>query len=157
MKRIATPFFSLFLFFLLTNLAWALSGQNVAALKKAGVSDQTIQVIIQEKVIETAAFSIEDIVAMKKAGVGEQTIQIIIKDGSFLGEREPIVYGRSTQSVRNISPEEVINLKKNGVSDEVIKSIIEASKSDDQQERERAWRMLENMQLRVHVGPRDWH
>ena len=154
MKRIAVTFFSLFLFFLLTNLAWTLSGQNVVALKKAGVSDQTIQVITQEKVIETAAFSIEDIVAMKKAGVGEQTIQMIIKDGSFLGNREPIVYGRSTQSVRNISPEEVINLKKNGVSDEVIQSIIEASKSDEQEDRERAWRMLENMQLRVHVRER---
>ena len=151
MKKIAVTFFSFFLFFLLTNLAWTLSGQNVVALKKAGVSDQTIQVITQEKVIETAAFSIEDIVAMKKAGVGEQTIQMIIKDGSFLDNREPIVYGRSTQSVRSISPEEVINLKRNGISDEVIQSIIEASKSDDQQDRERAWRMLENMQLRVHV------
>jgi hypothetical protein len=154
MKRIAITFFSLFLCFLLTSLVWALSGQNVVALKKAGVSDQTIQVITQEKVIETAAFSIEDIVAMKKAGVGEETIQMIIKDGSFLNNSEPIVYGRSTQSVRNISPEEVINLKKNGVSDAVIQSVIEASKSDDQQERERAWRMLENMQLRVHVRER---
>jgi alanine-alpha-ketoisovalerate/valine-pyruvate aminotransferase len=154
MKRIAITFFNLFLCFLLTSLAWALSGQNVVALKKAGVSDQTIQVITREKVIETAAFSIEDIVAMKKAGVGEETIQMIIKDGSFLNNSEPIVYGRSTQSVRNISPEEVINLKKNGVSDAVIQSVIEASKSDDQQERERAWRMLENMQLRVHVRER---
>jgi hypothetical protein len=154
MKSIAIGLISVFLCVLLINSAWALSGQHVVELKKAGVSDQTIQVITQEKVIETAAFSIEDIVAMKKAGVGEQTIQIIIKDGSFLGNREPIVYGRSTQSVRNISPEEVINLKKNGVSDEVIQSIIEASKSDDQQDRERAWRMLENMQLRVHTRQR---
>ena len=37
MKKIAVTFFSLFLFFLLTNLAWTLSGQNVVALKKAGV------------------------------------------------------------------------------------------------------------------------
>lgn len=154
MKRIAIIFFSLFLWFLYTSPAWALSGKHVVALKKAGVSDQTIQVITQEKVIETAAFSIEDIVAMKKAGVGEETIQMIIKDGSFLNNSEPIVYGRSTQSVRNISPEEVINLKNNGISDKVIQSVIEASKSDDQQERERAWRMLENMQLRVHTRQR---
>ena len=154
MKRITIPFFSLFLAFLLTHPAWALSSQNVVALKKAGVSDQTIQVITREKVIETAAFSIEDIVAMKKAGVGEETILMIIKDGSFLRNSEPIVYGRSTQSVRNISPDEVINLKRNEVSDEVIQSVIEASKSDDQQDRERAWRMLENMQLRVHTRER---
>ena len=154
MKRIVIGLISLFLCVFLINSAWALSSQQVVELKKAGVSDQTIQVITQEKVIETAAFSIEDIVAMKKAGVGEQTIQMIIRDGSFSRNREPIVYGRSTQSVRNISPEEVINLKKNGVSEEVIQSIIEASKSDDQQDRERAWRMLENMQLRVHVRER---
>lgn len=157
MLRTSIISFCLFLSFLLVSAAWAMSGQDVVVLKKAGVSDQTIQVITQEKVIETDAFSIDDIVAMKKAGVGEKTIQMIIKDGSFLKNREPIVYGRSTQSVRNISPEEVINLKQNGVSDEVIQSVIEASKSDDQQDRERAWRMLENMQLRVHVGPRDWH
>ena len=154
MQRIAITVFSLFLSFLVASAAWSLSSQNVVALKKAGVSDQTIRVITQEKAIETAAFSIEDIVAMKKAGVGEETIRMIIRDGSFLKNSEPIVYGRSTQSVRNISPEEVITLKKNGVSDEVIQSIIEASKSDDQQDRERAWRMLENMQLRVHTRDR---
>ena len=154
MKIFGITIFNFFLCFFLTSAAWALSSQHVVALKKAGVSDQTIRVIAREKVIETAAFSIEDIVAMKKAGVGEETIQMIIKDGSFSGNRDPIVYGRSTQSVRNISPEEVINLKKNGVSDGVIQSIIEASKSDDQQDRERAWRMLENMQLRVHTRQR---
>ncbi len=154
MKRNLLALISLVLCLFLINPAWALSGQHVVELKKAGLSDQTIQVIAQEKVIETAAFSIEDIVAMKRAGVGEKTIQMIIKDGSFLNNSEPIVYGRSTQSVRNISPEEVINLKKNGVSDAVIQSVIEASKSDDQQDRERAWRMLENMQLRIHVRER---
>jgi predicted metal-binding transcription factor (methanogenesis marker protein 9) len=148
-KIIVAIFINLFWWFFLINPAWSLSGQNVVELKKAGVSDQTIQVITQEKVIETAAFSIDDIVAMKKAGVGEETLREIIKDGSFLKNSEPVVYGRSTQSVRNISPEEVINLKKNGVSDEVIQSVIEASKSDDQQDRERAWQMLENMSLRI--------
>ena len=140
--------------FILINPAWSLSGQNVVELKKAGVSDQTIQVIAQEKVIETAAFSVDGIVAMKKAGVGEETLREIIRYGSFLTNSDSVVYGRSTQSVRNISPEEVVKLKKNGVSDEVIQSVIEASKSDDQQDRERAWRMLENMQLRVYTRGR---
>lgn len=153
-RIIVAIFINLFGWFILINPAWSLSGQNVVELKKAGVSDPTIQVIAQEKVIETAAFSIDDIVAMKKAGVGEETLRKIIKNGSFLKNSEPVVYGRSTQSVRNISPEEVINLKKSGVSDEVIQSVIEASKSDDQQDRERAWRMLENMQLRVYTRDR---
>ena len=144
-------FINLFWCFLLINPAWSLSSQNVVELKKAGVSDQTIQVIAQEKVIETAAFSVDDIVAMKKAGVGEKTLRMMMKDGSFLNNHEPIVYGRSTQTVRNISPEEVINLKQNGVSDEVIQSVIEGSKSDDEQDRERAWRMLDNMQMRIRI------
>jgi len=149
MQRVGVTFFSLFVCFLLTNPVWSLSGQNVVELKKAGVSDQTIQVIAKEKVIETAAFSIDDIVDMKKAGVSEETLRIIIKDGSHLKNSEPVVYGRSTQTVRDISPEEIINLKNSGVSDEVIQSVIKAGKSDDQQDRERAWRMLENMRLRI--------
>ncbi len=88
---------------------------------------------------------------MKKAGVSEKTLRVIIKDGSFMNNSEPIVYGRSTQTVRNISPRGNHQSKKNGVSDEVIQSTIEASKSDDEQDRERAWRMLDNMQLRVHT------
>jgi len=151
MSRILnTIFISLFWCFFLINLSWALSGQHVGELKKAGVSDQTIQVIAREKVIETAAFSVDDIVAMKKAGVGEQTIQMIIKDGSFTNKSDTVVYGRSTQTVRNISPEEIITLKQSGVSDEVLKSVIEASRSDDQRDRDRAWRMLENSRLWIH-------
>ena len=147
MIRAAIAFFSLWLCLLVTHPAWALSGKHVVALKKAGISDQTIGVIAREKVVETAAFSIEEIVAMKKAGVGEQTLQMIIKDGSFLNANETVVYGRSTQSVRHISPADVVFLKNHGVSDEVIQSVIEASQSDNQQDRERAWRMLENMRL----------
>ena len=147
MKSVVFTFLSLLLGFLLSNPAWSLSGQHVVELKKAGVSDQTIQVIAQEKVIETAAFSIDDIVEMKKAGVGEETLRMILKEGSHLKNSEPVVYGRSTQTVRNISPAEIINLKKNGVSDEVIQSVIEASQSDDRQDRERVWRLLENMRL----------
>ena len=147
MKTAVISILSLWLGLLATPSVWALNGNHVVTLKKAGVSDQTIQVIAREKVIETAAFSIDDIVAMKKAGVGEQTLQMIIKDGSFLTNREPVVYGRSTQSVRHISPTDIVYLKNSGVSDEVIQSVIEASHSDNQQDRERAWRMLENMRL----------
>ncbi len=147
MKRAAIVWVTLWLYLLATQSAWALSGRHVFALKKAGVSDQTIGVIAREKVIETAAFSIDEIVAMKKAGVGEQTLQMIIKDGSFLKGNDTVVYGQSTQSVRNISPADIVYLKNNGVSDGVIQSVIEASKSGNEQDRERAWRMLENMRL----------
>ena len=149
MTPITHKVWSILICILLAGPVWALSSKNVVKLKKAGLSDQTIQVIAREKVIETAAFSIEDIVAMKKAGVGEQTIQMIIKDGSYTNKPKTVVYGRSTQTVRNISPEEIVNLKEKGVSDEVIQSVIEANRSGDQEDRERAWRMLENMDLRI--------
>ena len=147
MRKVTLLSINLLLVILCISLAWALNGKHVVALKKAGVSDETIRVIAQEKVIETAAFSIDDIVAMKKAGMGEQTLQMLIKESSFLRENETVVYGQSTQSVRHISPADIVYLKQNGLSDEVIQSVIEASKSDNQQERERAWRMLENMRL----------
>ena len=149
MKPITRTVLSLILCLLVANSAWALSGQNVVKLKEAGVSDQTINLIVQEKVIETAAFSVDDVVAMKKAGVGEQTMQVIIKNGSDTNRSKTVVYGRSTQTVRNISPQEIITLKEKGVSDEVLQSVVEASRSENQDDRDRAWRMLENMDLEI--------
>ena len=151
MKPVTLTILSAILCLFLANPTWALSSKNVVKLKQAGISDQTIEVIAREKVIETAAFSIEDIVAMKKAGVGEQTMQMIIKDASYTNKPKTVVYGRSTQTVRNISPQEIITLKEKGVSDEVIQSVIEANRSGDEEERARAWRMLENMDLRIHT------
>jgi hypothetical protein len=126
------------------------TGKDIFELKKAGVSDTTIQLIVKEKVIETAAFSVDDIVNMKKAGVTEKTLRILIEEGSFLSNSEPIVYGRETRSIRHINAQDVINLKNNGVSDSIIQSVIEATRSGDEKDRERAWRMLENMDLRIH-------
>ncbi len=125
------------------------TGNDISKLKKAGLGDRTIQLIVQEKVIETAAFSVEDFVNMKKAGVSDKTLQILIKKGSFLINTDPIVYGRQTRSVRQLTVQDVIHLKSNGVSDSVIQSAIEAATSSDERERERAWRMLEHMQLRI--------
>ncbi len=92
MKRnvLAIPFF-LFLVFILAHPGATVTGKDIFKLKKAGVSDKTIQLIVKEKVIETAAFSVDDIVNMKKAGVTEKTLRILIKEGSFLSNSEPIV------------------------------------------------------------------
>ena len=125
------------------------TGNDIAKLKKAGLGNRTIQLIVQEKVIETAAFSVDDFVNMKNAGVSDKTLQILIKEASFLNNSEPIVYGRQTQSLRHITVQDVIHLKNNGVSDSVIQSVIEATTTGDERDRERAWRMLEHMQLRI--------
>ena len=153
-RNIPAILFFLFFVFIIAHPGATVTGKDIFELKKAGVSDKTIQLIVKEKVIETAAFSVDDIVNMKKAGVTEKTLWILIEEGSFLGNSEPIVYGRETQSIRYINAQDVINLKNNGVSDSVIQSVIEATKSEDEKERERAWRMLENMDLRIFT-PRD--
>ncbi len=142
---------SLFSVFILAHPGATVTGKDILELKKAGVSDKTIEIIVKKKVIETAAFSVDDIVNMKKAGVTEKTLRILIEEGSFPANAEPIVYGRETQSIRNISAQDVIHLKNNGVSDSIIQSVVEATKSSDEKDRERAWRMLENMDLLIYT------
>ncbi|MGD1974955.1 MAG: hypothetical protein PVH37_12635 [Desulfobacterales bacterium] len=128
-----------------------MTGKDLVELKKAGISDKTIQLIAKEKVVETAALSVDEIVKLKKMGVNEKTLQILIKECSFLNNSEPVIYGRETQSIRHISAQDVINLKNNGVSDSVIQSIIEATNSSDELDRERAWQMLKNLNLRIYT------
>ena len=148
-KNASAILYFLLIVFIIAHPGATVTGKDVVLLKKAGVSDKTIELIAKEKVIETAAFSVDDIVKMKKAGVTEETLQILIKEGSFPANSKPIVYGRETQSIRHISAQDVINLKNNGVSDSVIQSVIKATKSKDAKDRERAWRMLENLELRI--------
>ena len=138
-------------FFIITSAqsAAALSGKSVVKLKQAGVSDQTIQVIVQEKVIETAAFSVDDIVAMKKAGVGETTLQMLVKEGSFLKNSEPIVYGRNTRPIRFTTARDVIELKQAGLSDEVIQAIIAVTGERYYSQQEEAFDLLRGMGIVV--------
>jgi hypothetical protein len=127
----------------------AVSAQGIAALKKAGVSDQTIQVIAQEKVIETAAFSIADILEMKKAGVSETTLQMLMKEGSFLKNSEPIVYGKNTRPIGLATALDVIELKQAGLSDAVIQAIIAVSGQRYHSQREEALNLLRGMGIVV--------
>jgi hypothetical protein len=71
---------SILLVFFISHPGVGLNSESIIRLKKAGLSDQTIQVIVTQKVIETAAFTVEEIVDMKKAGLSEETIQMIIKE-----------------------------------------------------------------------------
>jgi hypothetical protein len=150
-KTVPAILLFLFLVFVLAHPGATVTGKDLVELKKAGVSDRTIQLIVKEKVIETAALSVDDIVNMKKMGVNEKTLQILTQECSFLNNSEPVVYGMETQSIRHISAQDVINLKNNGVSDSIIQSVIEATKSSNELDRERAWHMLENLNLRIHT------
>jgi len=136
------------LFFLLAaQTGLCLNGKGVVQLKRAGVSDQTIQLIIKEKIIETAAYTVQDIVDMKKAGLGEKTLQMLIKENSFLRDTEPIVYGKDIQTLRFTTVQDVIELKQAGLSDEVIQAIIAVSGERYYAEREEALDLLRDMNL----------
>ena len=130
-------------------LCLGLKSEDIVRLKKAGLEDETIRLLIQEKIIETAAFTIDEILAMKKAGLKDETIRLLIKENPYLRNREPIVYGRDVRPIKLTSAEDIIRLKNAGVSDEVIKAVLTALNSQDEDERARAWRMLESLEIRI--------
>lgn len=123
-----------------------LDSKSVIMLKKAGISDETIQIIIEEKTIETCAFTAEEIVELKKAGISNETIQMLVKSGSFMKDTEPIIYGRDIKSIKFTTAKDIVELKEAGLSDDVIKAIIICGSGDENDiERAKAWEMLNNM------------
>jgi hypothetical protein len=133
----------------MTSMAFGLDAKDAVRLKKAGVSDQTLEVMAKEKIIETAAFTVDEILAMKAAGIGESTLQTILAEGSFLKEREPIIYGKELRSVRYTTAADIIELKKAGVSDEVLQAIVATNRRDSDVDRDAAYKMLQNMGILV--------
>ena len=149
LKKLVVSGFLIVFIIIAAQPAATLSGKGIVELKKAGVSDQTIALIAKEKVIETAAFSIDDIVAMKKAGVGETTLQMLVKEGSFLKNSEPIVYGKNTRRIRFTTAQDVIELKQAGLSDEVIQAIIAVTGERYYSQHEEAFDLVRGMGIVV--------
>ena len=135
----------------MTSMAFGLDAKDAVRLKKAGVSDQTLEVMAKEKTIETAAFTVDEILAMKAAGVGENTLQTILAEGSFMKDREPIVYGKDLRSVRFTTAADIIELKKAGVSDEVLQAIVAVNRRDSDVDRDAALKQLRDMGIWVDV------
>jgi hypothetical protein len=131
------------------TVALGLDGRSIARLKRAGVSDPTIELMVAERTVETAAFSVEDIVAMKAAGIGEGALQTILREGSFMKDREPVVYGNHLRPLRLVSAADLIELKRAGVSDEVLRAVVEATRPDADIDRERALQQLGQMGIWV--------
>jgi hypothetical protein len=127
----------------------AISSRSLIKLKNAGVSDGTIAVLVQEKTLETAAFSVEDIVHLKQAGISEKTIQMLLKESSFLRQRRPIVYGGQTRALQFTTAQDVIELKNAGLSDEVLEAIIAVTAPPDTYDTQKAWEILGNAGLRI--------
>jgi hypothetical protein len=129
--------------------AYALDGQSLARLKKAGVEDATIEMMVREQTVETAAFTIEDIIAMKTAGIGEPTLQVLIRERSFLKDRAPVIYGNGLRSIRLTTMDDIIRLKQAGVSDEVLQAIVTVSRRSADADREQALQRLQEMGIWV--------
>ncbi|SPD72665.1 hypothetical protein PITCH_A1470014 [uncultured Desulfobacterium sp.] len=122
-----------------------LDSEDIIRLKRAQVDDETLQLIVQERVIETCSLSVDDIVFLKKSGIANRTIRSIIESKSSVSSPDEIEYGEGINNIRSISVKDIVYLKDNGISDEVIQSIVSRSgDADDAQER-KAWEMLENM------------
>ena len=112
--------------------------------------ERAAQLLIREKSQENGAITVSEIVRLKRAGLSEQTIQMVIKEGSFLKNTEPIVYGKSIRPIKLTTAEDLISLKQAGISDDVIKAIIVfGSKDINDSERTRAWDILTNMGILV--------
>jgi len=149
-KRLFGAALSAFLLlFLLVGTAASLNAEDMIRLKKAGIEGETIQTIIDEKAVETCAFTVDQIIDLKKAGLKGKTLRGIIRKGSFMKDTAPVVYGTETKSIRHMSPQDIIELKRAGVSDDVITSIVKGTLDRDNEDHRRAWSMLENMGLIV--------
>ncbi len=132
--------------------AQAMSVETMVELKKAGLSDATIQMAAREKVIETVAFTAEELIQLKQAGFEERTIQVLIQERSFMRGPQKVVYGRDTRPLRLSSVNDIIALKDAGMSDDVIQAIVKVAGSRKDEDYYRSWEMLENMNLEVDVG-----
>lgn len=143
------------LFFIYTQSTSGLNSDSIVRLKKAGVSDPTIQLMVREKIVETAAFSVQEIIDMKKAGLSEKTIQMVIQEGSFLKDTAPIIYGKDVRSIEFTTADDIIALKNAGVSNEVLQAIITVVGESADTERRDAYRLLEDMEIRVDLRDGD--
>ena len=126
-----------------------IDAEGIVRLKKAGVGDATIELMVKERTVETAAFTVQDIAAMKAAGVGEAALQTLIREGSFMKDREPVIYGNELRSIRLTSAADIIQLKEAGVSDNVLQAIVEVSRRDADADRDQALQMLREMGIWV--------
>ncbi len=151
-KIISLTMIALILIFMEVVPAQAMSVETMVELKKAGLSDATIQMAAREKVIETVAFTAEELIQLKQAGFEERTIQVLIQERSFMRGPQKVVYGRDTRPLRLSSVNDIIALKDAGMSDDVIQAIVKVAGSRKDEDYYRSWEMLENMNLEVDVG-----
>ncbi len=153
MRHFAVLLFVALLIAVCPGSAAAMPVKAMVELKKAGLSDATIEIANRERVIETVAFTVEELILLKQAGFEERTIQMLIMERSFMNRPPTIVYGRDVRPLRLSSVDDIIALKESGVSEEAIQAIIQVAGERKNEDYYRSWEMLENMDIEVDVGP----
>ena len=136
---------------LLAAPVWSLTGEEIEKLHRAGIRGELLQTIVRERTVETRALTIDELIALKKSGLTDGQIKALVIEKSFVRNREPVRYGEDTRGVKSLSIRDIERLKAKGVSDDIIRDLIIAStRNADEDERRRAWRMLDNMRLYVY-------
>jgi hypothetical protein len=126
-----------------------LESRDIVRLKQAGVTDETVRILIREKSLETGAFKVDDILTLKKAGLSEATLRMLIAEHSFLKDRQPVVYGEQLHAIKFTSVQDVIRLKEAGLSDTVIQAILRVLQEDNSADSQKAWDMLNSMGILI--------
>lgn len=136
---------------LLTGPVWSLTGEEIQKLHRAGIRGELLQTIVRERTVETRALTIDELIALKKSGLTDNQLKVLVIEKSFIRNREPVRYGENTRGVKSLSIWDIERLKAQGISDDIIRDLIIAStRNADEDERRRAWRMLDNMRLYVY-------
>ena len=148
-KKLVFTCLAILFFIVYVPACLGLKTEDIVRLKKAGLEDETIRLLIREKTLETGAFTTVEILALKKAGLKDQTIRLLIKENSALKDREPMVYGRDVRPLKLTSAQDIIRLKNAGVSDEIITAIVSGLNSQNADDQAKAWQMLEGLEIRI--------
>lgn len=156
MKFIISVLFSISAIFSVLSLdSRAMDNASMETLIKSGIGADALSAIIEERVVETGAFSVEELIFMKKTGFSDKSIEQIVRRGSFLNDSEPIVYGQRTWTVQYLTPDDIIRLKQAGLSDEVIVELVKNNgRSLSDSSREKAFDMLKSMGMIVDTRKR---
>ena len=128
----------------------ALDGEGLMALKSAGITDDTIAMLVRHRCIETGQWTVAEMVALKQAGIGDATLLQMIESGSFLRDRADKFYGDEGHGVRFLTVADLIRLKTAGIGDATLQALIrDAGPGQEDVEARQAWDMLETMGIVV--------
>jgi hypothetical protein len=132
----------------------AVSPGDLSRLTAAGLSDATLEAVVRERVVETAAFPVDDLLRLRAAGIGDDTIRVLVETGSFLRRSPAIVYGRSGRPLRLTSVADLLELKAAGCDDRVLEALVAAAgDAPDGPSARRAMEMLRELSLEIVISP----